>query len=86
MHRINSNLIYGVIALHVIAILCYLIFKKKNLIKPMIDGNQWLSEEHAEKKSLESLPQSSKDDWRVRILALFIVLSLCFIFWYFVLS
>ena len=86
MHRINSNLIYGVIALHVVAILCYLIFKRKNLIKPMIDGNQWLSEEHAERKSLESLPQSSKDDWRVRILALFIVLSLCFIFWYFVLS
>jgi cytochrome b len=86
MHRINSNLIYGVITLHVVAILYYLIFKRKNLIKPMIDGDQLLSEEHAEKKSLEPLPQSSLDDWQVRVLALFIVLSLCFIFWYFVLS
>ena len=86
MHRINSNLIYGVITLHVVAIVYYLIFKRKNLIKPMFDGNQWLSEEHAEKKSLEPLPQSSLDDWQVRVLALFIVLSLCFIFWYFVLS
>ena len=86
IHRINSNLIYGVIGLHVVAILYYLIFKRKNLIKPMIDGDQLLSEEHAEKKSLEPLPQSSLDDWQVRVLALFIVLSLCFIFWYFVLS
>jgi hypothetical protein len=45
-----------------------------------------LSEEHLEKKSLEPLPQSSKDDWRIRVLALFIVLSLSVIFWYFVLS
>ncbi len=86
MHRFNSNLIYGVITLHVVAILYYLIFKRKNLIKPMIDGDQLLSEEHAEKKSLEPLPQSSLDDWQVRVLALFIVLSLCFIFWYIVLS
>jgi len=86
IHRINSNLIYGVIGLHVVAILYYLIFKRKNLIKPMIDGDQLLSEEHLEKKLLEPLPQSSKDDWRIRVLALFIVLSLSLIFWYFVLS
>ncbi len=86
IHRINSNLIYGVIGLHVVAVLYYLIFKRKNLIKPMINGDRLLSEEHSEKKSLEPLPQSSKDDWQVRVLALFIVLSLSVIFWYFVLS
>lgn len=37
-HQRIGNVLYWLVILHVLAIFCYLLFKKKNLIKPMLTG------------------------------------------------
>ena len=37
-HNLNANIILVLVLLHVGAILYYLIWKKENLVKPMITG------------------------------------------------
>ncbi len=42
IHRWNADVIIALVAIHVLAILFYLVVKRENLIKPMIDGRkQW---------------------------------------------
>jgi len=41
-HYDLSNIILGMVILHVCVILFYLIWKKENLIKPMINGRKWI--------------------------------------------
>ena len=41
-HHIFSNAILVLVGLHLSAIVYYLIWKKENLIKPMLTGNKWV--------------------------------------------
>ena len=41
-HHLNADIILVLVVLHVAAILFYLLWKKENLIKPMINGWKWV--------------------------------------------
>jgi len=41
-HHLNANFILALVVLHVGAILFYLLWKKENLVKPMISGWKWV--------------------------------------------
>ena len=41
-HDINARVILGLVALHVTAIVFYLIWKRENLITPMLTGWKWI--------------------------------------------
>lgn len=41
-HHLNAKIILVLVCLHLFAILFYLIWKKENLIKPMITGWKWV--------------------------------------------
>jgi cytochrome b len=41
-HHFNADVILVLVILHVSAILFYLVWKKENLIKPMITGWKWV--------------------------------------------
>jgi len=38
IHKLNFNLLLAIIAIHIVAVLAYLLVKKENLIKPMFSG------------------------------------------------
>ena len=41
-HRLNQDVIIGLVAIHILAVLFYLIYKRENLVKSMITGvKQW---------------------------------------------
>jgi cytochrome b len=42
LHALNSNALLILVALHIFAILAYLLVKKDNLIRPMLTGKKWL--------------------------------------------
>ena len=44
-HHLISKFVLGVVCLHVAAIFFYLLWKKENLIKPMISGWKWVKSE-----------------------------------------
>ena len=44
-HHFNADLILVLVVLHVSAILFYLVWKKENLVKPMITGWKWVKGE-----------------------------------------
>jgi cytochrome b len=46
-HRFIADIIFILVILHVLAILFYLLWKKENLIKPMIIGWKWVKQEEA---------------------------------------
>lgn len=48
-HHLNFNILLGFIVLHIAAVLFYLVFKKENLVKPMITGKKLLEEGSEEK-------------------------------------
>lgn len=41
-HHFNANLILILVVLHIVAILFYWLWKKENLVKPMITGWKWV--------------------------------------------
>jgi cytochrome b len=45
IHRLNQNIIIILIAIHVMAVLFYLIIKKENLILPMFSGHKYWDQE-----------------------------------------
>ncbi len=45
LHEQSFNVLLGLVALHVAAILVYLIFKKENLLRPMLTGTKQLPQE-----------------------------------------
>jgi cytochrome b len=47
VHRYNFNVLLGLIALHVAAVLFHLLVKRENLIVPMITGRKRVPPEHA---------------------------------------
>jgi cytochrome b len=40
IHDVNFNLIEGIIALHVLAIIAYAVLKRQNLVRPMLTGKK----------------------------------------------
>lgn len=44
-HYYLSNIILGMVILHVSVIIFYLLWKKENLIKPMINGWKWVKDD-----------------------------------------
>jgi cytochrome b len=83
MHEINSNLIYALVALHLVAIFYYQRIKKENLIGPMVLGDKEITDEQ-EKSLAQVVP--SKDTWGVRIFALVILGIVAGGFYFLVLS
>lgn len=49
-HKFLSNVVIGLVVLHVLAILYYWLWKKENLIRPMITGWKWVKEQVNEQK------------------------------------
>jgi len=46
IHKLNFFIVLlGLVILHISAMLFYLIFKKENLVRPMVTGRKWLPEE-----------------------------------------
>ena len=41
-HNINAKVILGLVALHLVAVTFYLIWKRENLITPMLTGWKWV--------------------------------------------
>jgi cytochrome b len=42
IHRLNQEVIIALVSIHVLAVLFYLVYKRENLVKPMITGvKQW---------------------------------------------
>jgi cytochrome b len=58
--EVNANLIYGLVALHLLAIIFYYVRKKQNLVKPMITGDH----------EIDTDAPAAEDTWRMRLLAL----------------
>jgi len=73
LHRLNEPVLLGLILIHVIAIFYYKIFKKQDLIKPMLTGD---------KNWIEKIPVS-RDDLSQRLIATFIFGSIIGILYYF---
>lgn len=63
---INAIVIYVLVALHLLAIAFYGIVKRRNLVKPMITGDQ----------EIESAAPEANDSWTMRLWAL-VLLAVC---------
>lgn len=48
-HHFNADVILILVVLHVVAILFYLLWKKENLIKPMINGWKWVKRDQSDR-------------------------------------
>ncbi|KRB88529.1 cytochrome b/b6 domain-containing protein [Noviherbaspirillum sp. Root189] len=64
--EVSANLIYLLVAMHVIAIAVYYFRKKQNLVKPMLTGDQ----------EVDFDAQPANDSWGMRLLAL-AIFALC---------
>ncbi len=76
LHKLNFNLLLAIIALHIVAVLSYWVFKRENLIKPMFSGRKWLSREAIVDTRPEG--QSGRSLWWALIIVL---LSAGLVFW-----
>jgi cytochrome b len=65
LHRLNENVILGLVVLHLLAIVVYLLKKNENLIGPMIGGDKELAVDPAQAAAL-----SAQDTTNVRVRAL----------------
>jgi cytochrome b len=70
--EVNAILIYVLVAFHLLAIVFYWIVKKRNLIKPMITGDQ----------EVESDAPAANDSWAMRLLALVLLAGCAAIVYY----
>jgi cytochrome b len=61
--EVGQWLVIGLVVLHVLAILFYLLRKRENLVAPMVSGD----------KVVEQPTRSSRDDWTARLLALVLI-------------
>ncbi len=67
VHHFNQFIIFALISLHLLAIVYYLLFKKDNLIQPMITGD---------KNAPANISSQAVDTARQRLAALMILLGL----------
>ena len=82
IHETNHVLVYGIVALHLIAIFYYQRIKKNNLIGPMVYGDKEIDP----KNQPVDQTLASKDDVKIRVLAGVLLIVLIVIFRYFVLT
>jgi cytochrome b len=82
IHETNHVLVYGIVALHFIAIFYYQRIKKNNLIGPMVYGDKEIDS----KNQPVDQTLASKDDVKIRVLAGVLLIVLIVIFRYFVLT
>jgi len=82
IHETNHVLVYGIVALHLIAIFYYQRIKKNNLIGPMVYGDKEIDP----KNQPVDQTLASKDDVKIRLLAGVLLILLIVIFRYFVLA
>lgn len=73
--EVSGNLIYLLVAMHLLAIAFYYFRKKQNLIKPMITGDDVIDFD----------APSANDSWAMRVLAL-VILGACAVGVYYVIS
>jgi len=83
VHANNHVLVYGIVALHLLAILYYQIIKKNNLLGPMLHGDKDIVQGEKNLPGTEVI--ASKDNTKIRLLAVLILLVLIGLFRYFVL-
>jgi cytochrome b len=83
IHANNHVLVYGIVALHLLAIIYYQIIKKNNLLGPMLHGDKDIPQ--GEKNLPETEVIASKDNTKIRLLAVLILIALIGLFRYFVL-
>jgi len=82
IHETNHVLVYGIVALHLIAIFYYQRIKKNNLIGPMVYGDKEIDP----KNQPVDQTLASTDDVKIRVLAGVLLVVLIVIFRYFVLA
>lgn len=82
IHSTNHVLVYGIITLHLIAIIYYQKIKKNNLIGPMVYGDKEIDS----KNQPVDQTSASKDDVKIRLLAGALLILLIVIFRYFVIA
>ena len=82
IHATNHFLVYAIVALHLLAIFYYQWKKKNNLIGPMIYGDKEIDQ----KNQPVDQTMASKDDVKIRVLALVILILLAVVFKYVVLA
>jgi cytochrome b len=83
IHELNHWLVYGIVLLHLGAIFYYQRIKKENLLGPMVYGDKEIDDQK-EMPALEEV--TSKDDIKIRGLAVLILLVLAVLFRYLVLK
>ncbi len=83
IHELNHWLVYGIVLLHLGAIFYYQRMKKENLLGPMVHGDKEIDDQK-EMPALEEV--TSKDDIKIRGLAILILLLLVVLFRYFILK
>ncbi len=83
LHEFNSNLIYALVGLHLLAIFYYQKVKKQDLIRPMLTGDKDLSSEDT---NTPTALNPSKDHWGVRGLALVILVVIATGFYFLVIK
>ena len=83
IHANNHVLVYGIVALHLLAIIYYQIIKKNNLLGPMLHGDKDIAKDEKNLPGTELI--ASKDDTKIRLLAVLIFLALIGLFRYVVL-
>ncbi len=84
IHEMNHFLVYGIVGLHLVAIFYYQKIKKNNLISPMIYGDKEIDDVEKNMPGVQIL--ESKDDTKIRLLALVMLVVLAVLFKYFVLA
>jgi len=83
IHELNHWLVYGIVLLHLGAIFYYQRMKKENLLGPMVYGDKEIDDQ----KEIPALEEvTSKDDIKIRGLAVLILLVLAVLFRYLVLK
>ncbi len=82
IHGANHLLVYGIVALHLIAIFYYQKIKKNNLIGPMVYGDKEID---LKKQPVDQI-KVSKDDVKIRVLAGVLLMLLIVLFKYVVLT
>lgn len=83
IHANNHVLVYGIVALHLLAILYYQIIKKNNLLGPMLHGDKDIIKDEKNLPGTELI--ASKDNTKIRLLAVLILIVLIGLFRYVVL-
>ena len=82
LHEANHLLVYGIVALHLIAIFYYQRIKKENILGPMIHGDKDV-EEIQSNLPVEQI-KSSVDNLKIRLLAVIILIVLGVLFKHYV--